>query len=227
MLTVKRRTTDVANPSSNPAKPVTVRLCHWCAFNVEPGVYRPEDNLTPFGLDLPCGMKGFWCNGSCAASWFLRHRREMGVGRYLGFFHEALHHTADVTYDYAPEPFLYEWFDPASQATRRDFLAKCSYRIQRTQEAVSFNAREPVSYSLQSLFRRAAPDAAPPIPFSPPQPRTFDPRFAVSLSASADDVKEITPAGSRPPKAEKERRRKRTRPAIASVEPETKGQISS
>jgi hypothetical protein len=154
--------------------------CHWCRFPVRADDTRVEENLTPFELDMPYGGRGFWCNGSCCASWFRTFRPRVTVDVFTAMIRKALGHPDDTFYDCAPEPFDYEWFTlpsvaakraPFSSKTRADYLARCYHRSPATGEIFSKGKRayDPASTGFRALFSRQTPPRAhTPAPGDPP-----------------------------------------------------------
>lgn len=136
------------------------KRCYWCFYKVD--VERLYPGETPFSLDLPHGLKGFWCNGSCCASFVKKHRTHMSEWGYTSAIHDALHHRATVRYRLAPEPFQFAWFrDETDPLQREEFLSLCTYYDTETRTEVTRNVSRPVTYNLLDALQLVAPDPIP------------------------------------------------------------------
>lgn len=149
------------------AFPARYRKCHWCTYPVDSQNLFPGE--TPFVLDLPDGIKGFWCNGSCCASFMRKHRTHIVELRYMCAIQDALHHRASVRYKFAPEPFQFMWFAASSElyetvldpVQREEFLGLCSYYDSQTRTEVSREHIRPVSYNIMDALQILSPDPIP------------------------------------------------------------------
>lgn len=134
--------------------------CYWCIYKVDMHNLLPGE--TPFSLDLPHGLKGFWCNGSCCASFVKKHRTHMSEWGYTSAIHDALHHRSSVRYRFAPEPFQFAWFrDEVDPLQREEFLSLCTYYDTETRTEVTRNVARPVTYNLLDALQLVAPDPIP------------------------------------------------------------------
>lgn len=180
------------------------RLCHWCAYPVDPAASDPKKGQTPFSLDLPSGMRGFWCNPCCACSFFHKFRPSVSRDRYLSAIQEALHHHGGIRYAFAPEPFDFPWFkchhDPAMRAK---FLSLCTYDDTVRRVTVANGNPRPHTWNLLDLTRMVAPDAAPLLFQS--QTATAD---SVTRPPAEGDSEKVTLVGESKPKRNKRRRSK-------------------
>lgn len=168
-------------------------LCWWCSYPVRAGLMRVEENLTPFELDMPYGARGFWCNGSCCASWFSTYRPRVSVDIFTAMIRKALGHPSDTFYDCAPEPFDYSWFTlpsastraPFANKTREDYLARCYHRSPATGEVFTKGTRalDPASKGFRALFSRQCPPRA-----HVPDPQTSPPPIPPDAEASLAPV---------------------------------------
>jgi|SRR5690349_16360376 len=108
--------------------------CYWCAFELDFSKHDKKAGFTPYIIDLP-NVKFAGCNGSCGASWFMRHRPSISKLRYEAYIRDQLHHHSRVSYNCAPEPYDYSWYQGGGEvidgvrvyADRADYLSRCTY----------------------------------------------------------------------------------------------------
>lgn len=126
-----------------------VARCLWCFFP-DPRVVSEIEQL-----------KGRWCGGSCATSFFERHRRHIPRLQYTRLLQNLLHEPDDAEWHCAPEPFEYEWVTPGG-LPRSEFLAKCTvfYHRRRVPRSLDLNPHE--TQSIRSLFESITPAVARP-----------------------------------------------------------------
>lgn len=143
--------------------------CYWCAYELDVRVQDSKSGLTPFSLNLPYNVKGTWCNGSCAESWFRLYRPKMTTDNYRTPVRDALHHHKGIGYNCAPEPFEFSWFQGDGEEykggviyrDRPEYLSKCTYYDSVRNVTMRKDVPEAVSFNLLDLAWMTSPDQTP------------------------------------------------------------------